>query len=63
MLSLSVIWTIFNIIKGVKTTTSFKDSLSIFNHKDFWKIFRTDILKSFLLFLWGLLFYLGIGLL
>ncbi|HEM5067104.1 TPA: DUF975 family protein [Streptococcus suis] len=63
MLSLSVIWTIFNIIKGGKTTTSFKDSLSIFNHKDFWKIFRTYILKSFLLFLWGLLFYLGIGLL
>lgn len=63
MLSLSVIWTIFNIIKGAKLPHHSKDSLSIFNHKDFWKIFRTYILKSFLLFLWGLLFYLGIGLL
>ncbi|MFI3087061.1 DUF975 family protein [Streptococcus sp. 2022WUSS037] len=63
LLHLSIICTIFHLIKGVKTSTSFKDALMIFNHKDFWKIFRTYILKSFLLFLWGLLFYLGIGLL
>ncbi|WP_449465386.1 DUF975 family protein [Streptococcus suis] len=63
LLHLSIICTIFHLIKGVKTSTSFKDVLMIFNHKDFWKIFRTYILKSFLLFLWGLLFYLGIGLL
>ncbi|HEL1592172.1 TPA: DUF975 family protein [Streptococcus suis] len=63
LLHLSIIYTIFHLIKGVKTSTSFKDVLMIFNHKDFWKIFRTYILKSFLLFLWGLLFYLGIGLL
>ncbi|MHC3671395.1 DUF975 family protein [Streptococcus suis] len=63
LLHLSIICTIFHLIKGVKTSTSFKDVLMIFNHKEFWKIFRTYILKSFLLFLWGLLFYLGIGLL
>ncbi|HEM5090374.1 TPA: DUF975 family protein [Streptococcus suis] len=63
LLHLAIICTIFHLIKGVKTSTSFKDVLMIFNHKDFWKIFRTYILKSFLLFLWGLLFYLGIGLL
>ncbi|HEM4280812.1 TPA: DUF975 family protein [Streptococcus suis] len=63
LLHLSIICTIFHLIKGVKTSTSFKDVLMIFNHKDFWKIFRTYIFKSFLLFLWGLLFYLGIGLL
>ncbi|HEM5141346.1 TPA: DUF975 family protein, partial [Streptococcus suis] len=63
LLHLSIICTIFHLIKGVKTSTSFNDVLMIFNHKDFWKIFRTYILTSFLLFLWGLLFYLGIGLL
>ncbi|HEM3173339.1 TPA: DUF975 family protein [Streptococcus suis] len=63
LLHLSIICTIFHLIKGVKTSTSFKNVLMIFNHKDFWKIFRTYILKSFLLFLWGLLFYFGIGLL
>ncbi|WP_155973371.1 DUF975 family protein [Streptococcus ruminantium] len=61
LLYLSVSFTVFHVIKGSKKTTSFRDVLTLFNHKDFGKIFSTFILKQFLLFLWGLLFYLGIA--
>ncbi|MGQ7462030.1 DUF975 family protein [Streptococcus suis] len=62
LLQLSVLWTLFQITKNIKQSTSFKDCISIFSHKDFGKVFKTYILKRFLLFLWGLVFYLGLGL-
>ncbi|MEG3310140.1 DUF975 family protein [Streptococcus sp. SS-4456] len=62
LLQLSVLWTLFQVTKNIKQATSFKDCISIFSHKDFGKVFKTYILKSFLLFLWGLVFYLGLGL-
>ncbi len=61
-LQLSVIWTLFQVAKNTKQSASYKDCVSIFYHKDFGKIIRTYILKSFLSFLWGFLFYFGIGL-
>ncbi|HFI0041591.1 TPA: DUF975 family protein [Streptococcus suis] len=63
LLHLSIMWTIFNLIKGRKKETTFRDSLVIFNHQNFGKMFRTFLLKGFLLFLWGLLFYFGLSLL
>lgn len=63
LLFLSVLWSLFLVAKNIKQATSFKDCINIFYHKDFGKIFRTYILKSFLIFLWSLPFYLGIGLL
>ncbi|HFI0693982.1 TPA: DUF975 family protein [Streptococcus suis] len=63
LLHLSIMWTIFNLIKGRKKETTFRDSLVIFNLQNFGKIFRTFLLKGFLLFLWGLLFYFGLSLL
>ncbi|HFI0468294.1 TPA: DUF975 family protein [Streptococcus suis] len=62
LLQLSVIWTLFQVTKNTKQVASYKDCVSIFYHKDFGKIIRTYILKSFLIFLWGFLFYFGIGL-
>lgn len=62
LLQLSVIWTLFQVAKNTKQSASYKDCVSIFYHKDFGKIIRTYILKSFLSFLWGFLFYFGIGL-
>ncbi|HFI0159040.1 TPA: DUF975 family protein [Streptococcus suis] len=63
LLHLSIMWTIFNLIKGRKKETTFRDSLVIFNLQNFGKMFRTFLLKGFLLFLWGLLFYFGLSLL
>ncbi|HFI0025075.1 TPA: DUF975 family protein [Streptococcus suis] len=63
LLHLSIMWTIFNLIKGRKKETTFRDSLLIFNLQNFGKMFRTFLLKGFLLFLWGLLFYFGLSLL
>ncbi|HFI0325281.1 TPA: DUF975 family protein [Streptococcus suis] len=63
LLHLSIMWTIFNVIKGRKKETTFRDSLVIFNLQNFGKMFRTFLLKGFLLFLWGLLFYFGLSLL
>ncbi|HFI0452595.1 TPA: DUF975 family protein [Streptococcus suis] len=62
LLQLSVIWTLFQVTKNTKQAVSYKDCVSIFYHKDFGKIIKTYILKSFLIFLWGFLFYFGIGL-
>lgn len=59
LLYLSIGFTMFRIIKGTKKTTSFRDALSIFSHKDFGKVLSTFILKSFFLFLWGLLLHIG----
>ncbi|HFI0455138.1 TPA: DUF975 family protein [Streptococcus suis] len=63
LLHLSIMWTIFNLINGRKKETTFRDSLVIFNLQNFGKMFRTFLLKGFLLFLWGLLFYFGLSLL
>ncbi|WP_105207017.1 DUF975 family protein [Streptococcus suis] len=63
LLHLSIMWTIFNLIKGRKKETTFRDSLVIFNLQNFGKMFRTFLLKGVLLFLWGLLFYFGLSLL
>lgn len=60
LLTLSCLSAIFQLTKGRKETASFKDVFKLFNHKDFGKFLRTYLLKSFLLFLWGLVFYGGL---
>lgn len=62
LLVLSCLLVIVQLVKGRKEATSYRDVLSLFNHKDFGKFLATYLLKSLLLFLWGLLFYIGLTL-
>lgn len=62
-LFLSLYYSIFQVVRKQKEATGFKDSIAIFSHPQFGKIFATVFLKGLLLFVWGLLFYIGLFLL
>ena len=61
-ISISLTWTLLQVIRGAKKTTDIKDALAVFNSPHLGKIFCTYLLKQFFLFLWGLVFYIGVGL-
>ncbi|MFN8649468.1 DUF975 family protein [Streptococcus sp.] len=49
------------VVRGIKKTTELKDVFAVFNSPHLGKIFVTFLLKQFYLFLWGLIFYVGLG--
>lgn len=63
LLFLSISLTFFQIIFKQKERTGFKDGFQIFNNHHFGKIIWAAIVKGFFLFLWGLIFFVGLGLL
>ena len=60
-ISISLAWTLLLVVRGIKKTTELKDVFAIFNSPHLGKIFVTFLLKQFYLFLWGLIFYVGLG--
>ncbi len=60
---LSLTFTILNILRHRQEMTGWKDGFSIFQHPHFGKIFLTVFVKGLLLFLWGLVYYIGLVLL
>ena len=58
---ISLAWTLLQVVRGVKNTTDIKDALAVFSSPHLGKIFCTYLLKQFYLFLWGLIFYVGLG--
>lgn len=61
-ITISLAWTLLQVVRGVKKMVEMKDVLAIFNSPYLGKIFITFLLKQFYLFLWGLVFYIGLGL-
>ena len=60
-ISISLAWTLLLVVRGIKKTTELKDVFAVFNSPHLGKIFVTFLLKQFYLFLWGLIFYVGLG--
>ncbi|WP_394404746.1 DUF975 family protein [Streptococcus sp. 20-1249] len=57
---LSLTFTILNILRKHQEGTGFKDGFTIFQHQHFGKIFFTVFIKRLLLFLWGLIYLIGL---
>ncbi len=62
LITLSISFALMATLRHQKEALSWKDALTIFNHPDFGKIFLTYLAKAFLLFLWGLVIWIGVGL-
>lgn len=58
-LLLSVLFSMFQVIRQKKESLSFKDAFAIFASPDFGKILATAVLKTVLLFVWQLLAFVG----
>lgn len=63
LVAFSISYSIFLRIRQQKEKVSILDSLTLFNHPQFGAILGTLLIKEIVLFLWGLLLYLGLGLL
>lgn len=62
-LTLSIIFTLIPVVQQAKNRVTFSDAFTIFSSPHFGKIFWTVFLKQFLLFLWGLVMFIGLGIL
>ena len=59
LLLLSVSYSLFLLMLDKKATGKLSDSLAIFSHPSFGKFLAVFSLKTILLILWGLIFYIG----
>lgn len=61
LMSWSILLALFQAIYHYRDSVSFKDALTLFNHKRFGSILATYFLKNFFLFLWSLPILIGLS--
>lgn len=62
LISWSISLTIYRLIRQKRSETGVAGAIAVFQHSDFGKILGTYLLKALFLFLWGLIFYIGLAL-
>ncbi|MGT2666086.1 DUF975 family protein [Streptococcus rifensis] len=58
-ITLGILWTMLEAIRGLRSEVAFKDSLRAFSSEHFGKVFATLFMKGLFLFLWSLPLLIG----